>query len=54
MKTIVSIGFTESHLLMVSEILLSNNLNPNILILDNQNRFNCDEGLDFKSMGRIF
>ena len=44
MKTVVSIGFTESHLLMVSEILLSNNLNTKILILDNQNRFNCDEG----------
>jgi len=44
MKTIVSIGFTESHLLMVSEILLSNNLNTKILILDNQKRFNSDEG----------
>ncbi len=43
MKTVVSIGFTESHLLMVSDILLSNKLNPKILILDNQKRFDSDK-----------
>jgi sugar O-acyltransferase (sialic acid O-acetyltransferase NeuD family) len=43
MKTVVSIGFTEPHLLMVSDILFSKNLSPKILILDNQKRFNSEK-----------
>lgn len=42
MDNITSIGFTESHLLMISEILNSLNINPKIYILDNQNRFKSD------------
>ncbi len=43
MKKITTIGFTESHLLMISEILISNNIDSKILIFDNQNRFNSDK-----------
>ncbi len=43
MNTVVSIGFTESHLLMVSDLLFSLNLNPNILIFDNQKRFKSEK-----------
>ena len=43
MKTIVSIGFTESHLLMVSDLLFSLKMNPTILIFDNQKRFNSEK-----------
>jgi sugar O-acyltransferase (sialic acid O-acetyltransferase NeuD family) len=42
MKQITSIGYTESHFLMISEILFSLNLSPYFYIFDNQNRFNLD------------
>ena len=56
MKTVVSIGFTEPHLLMVSDILFSKNLSPKILVFDNQKRFNSEKNfiLGEGKTGRFF
>lgn len=45
MNTITTIGYTESHLLMISEILNSLSINPKIYIFDNQNRFEFKKDL---------
>jgi sugar O-acyltransferase (sialic acid O-acetyltransferase NeuD family) len=48
MMEITTIGFTESHLLMISEILLSNNIDSKIFIFDNQNRFSSEKNFIFQ------
>jgi sugar O-acyltransferase (sialic acid O-acetyltransferase NeuD family) len=51
---ITSIGFTESHVLMISEILLSNNIESKILIFDNQNRFSSEKNFIFQPYEFIY